>query len=72
MLKTTTSFLLYLETVPEGAGGETEFLADLDGGDVVYAARPVAGSILLFPHDVPHQGSGVGRFPKVLLRGDLY
>lgn len=70
--ETTTSFLLYLETVPVNEGGETEFLTGLDDGDVVCAARPIAGSILIFPHGLPHQGSGVGKFPKVLLRGDLY
>ena len=78
-LQTHVSFLLYLSTVPEGEGGETTFLTALpgDGGDgvepsVVFSCRPVEGSILLFPHETPHQGEAVGRFPKVLLRGDLY
>jgi len=70
--QTTTSFLLYLETVPEGEGGETEFLTAVQDGELVRAVRPLAGGILLFPHGVPHQGNGVGVCPKVLLRGDLY
>eukprot|EP00746_Dinoflagellata_sp_MGD_P136073 gnl/MRDRNA2_/MRDRNA2_70061_c0_seq2.p1 gnl/MRDRNA2_/MRDRNA2_70061_c0~~gnl/MRDRNA2_/MRDRNA2_70061_c0_seq2.p1 ORF type:complete len:276 (+),score=30.83 gnl/MRDRNA2_/MRDRNA2_70061_c0_seq2:60-887(+) len=70
--ETTTSFLLYLEDIPEGEGGETEFLTSVENGDVVASVLPKSGSILLFPHTVPHQGNGVGMHPKVLLRGDLY
>lgn len=74
----TTSMLLFTETVPEGEGGETEFLefVDEEGTEgkarVLFGARPVRGSILLFPHDVPHRGQFVGAHPKILLRGDLY
>lgn len=81
----TTSMLLFTETVPEGEGGETEFLDALeedetrgDDGEeaeevkVLFGARPVRGSILLFPHDIPHRGNCVGMCPKILLRGDLY
>mmetsp|Transcript_24726 Transcript_24726/g.46835 ORF Transcript_24726/g.46835 Transcript_24726/m.46835 type:complete len:187 (-) Transcript_24726:225-785(-) len=72
-LPSTTSFLLYLEDVPPGEGGETEFLTSVHGdGTVVWGVRPRAGSILIFPHDTPHQGAGVGLHPKVLLRGDMY
>jgi hypothetical protein len=59
--------------VPEGEGGETEFLKTVDGGggdNVLWAVRPQKGSILIFPHDTPHQGAGVGIYPKIILRGD--
>ena len=69
----------------KGEGGETEFLDALeedetrgDDGEeaeevkVLFGARPVRGSILLFPHDIPHRGNCVGMCPKILLRGDLY
>ena len=69
---TTTSFLLYLEDIPEGEGGETEFLTSVADGEEVEAVVPRSGSILLFPHNTPHQGNAVGKFPKILLRGDLY
>jgi len=76
-LPSTTSFLLYLEDVPEGEGGETEFLRSVDGGggrdtddNVLWSVRPQQGSILIFPHDTPHQGAGVGFHPKIILRGD--
>lgn len=69
---TTTSFLLYLATIPEGEGGETEFLTAVEDGDVVHSVVPKEGSISLFPHLTPHQGNCVGSHPKVLLRGDLY
>lgn len=77
--ETIVSFLLYLEDVPEGEGGETSFLdrlpEDCASGEqphVMVSIRPVRGSILLFPHSLPHQGEAVGRWPKVLLRGDMF
>jgi hypothetical protein len=75
----THSMLLFTSDVPEGEGGETEFLDGLEGknggaeeNDVLFAARPSRGSVLLFPHDAPHRGACVGLHPKILLRGDLY
>lgn len=75
--ESTTSMLLFTEDVPEGEGGETEFLTSLEGEageepEVLFGARPSRGSILLFPHQVPHRGACVGMHPKILLRGDLY
>ena len=75
--RSNTSFLLFLADIPEGEGGETEFLdcdggkGDNDGETVVGWVRPRRGSLLLFPHNVVHQGAGVGLFPKRLLRGDI-
>jgi hypothetical protein len=105
----THSMLLFTSDVPEGEGGETEFLdrvgcaggggvggvGSVYGGTrqksddtlegaikdetterveplVLFAARPVRGSILVFPHDVAHRGACVGSHAKILLRGDLY
>lgn len=75
----TTTFLLYLRSVPEGEGGETVFLdrlpKDCPEGEeprVLQSIVPVEGSILLFPHKTPHQGCAVGGHRKLLLRGDLY
>ena len=69
----TTSMLLFTEDVPEGEGGETEFLKSVgDEAKVLFGARPNRGSILLFPHGVAHRGNCVGLHLKVLLRGDLY
>ena len=71
--ESTTSFLLFTEEIPEGEGGETEFLESVDDdAKVLFGARPNRGSILLFPHGVAHRGNCVGCWPKVLLRGDLY
>ena len=61
-----------MEDIPEGEGGETEFLTSLQHGECVFSVLPRAGSILLFPHGIPHQGNGVGLYPKTLLRGDLF
>ena len=76
---TSVSLLLYLEEIPDGEGGETTFLDKLpdacaDGEEpaVLCSVCPRAGSILLFPHELPHRGEAVGSHPKVLLRGDLY
>mmetsp|Transcript_28236 Transcript_28236/g.72282 ORF Transcript_28236/g.72282 Transcript_28236/m.72282 type:complete len:167 (+) Transcript_28236:107-607(+) len=76
---TSVSFLLYLSSVPEGEGGETTILDRLpeqctadESPRELLRVQPIKGSLLLFPHDTPHQGEAVGEFPKVLLRGDLY
>ena len=68
------------DSVPEGEGGETHFLdklpSDCADGDapprVLQSVTPRAGSILLFPHATPHEGTAVGSHRKLLLRGDLY
>ena len=70
---TNCSMLLYLTTIPEDEGGETDFLSDVkDEDSVVFSVRPERGSLLLFPHDVPHVGRAVSAsYPKILLRGDV-
>ncbi|EEH57665.1 uncharacterized protein MICPUCDRAFT_47019 [Micromonas pusilla CCMP1545] len=69
----TNSFLLFMASVPPGEGGETEFLAEAnDDAEVLFGGRPVRGSVLVFPHGVPHRGQFVSSHAKVLLRGDLY
>ena len=69
----TNSFLLFMASVPPGEGGETEFLAEAnDDSEVLFGGRPVRGSVLVFPHGVPHRGQFVSSHAKVLLRGDLY
>eukprot|EP00802_Teleaulax_amphioxeia_P024890 Tamp_25655.p1 GENE.Tamp_25655~~Tamp_25655.p1 ORF type:complete len:283 (+),score=57.42 Tamp_25655:115-849(+) len=68
--QTTTSFLLYMRDTP--TGGTTDFLDDVTDGNVLYSVAPRRGSILVFPHDTPHEGAGVGGDRKVLLRGDLF
>jgi len=69
--KSTTSMLLYLSDTEEGEG-ETEFLVALDSEDVIATVRPTYGSVLVFPHRLPHQGQCVGASGKFLLRADLY
>ena len=68
---TTTSFLLYLADSRET--GATNFLAAKhEGAEVLATCRPRRGSLLVFPHAVPHEGLGVGAEGKLVLRGDLY
>ena len=65
--ESTTSFLLFTEEIPEGEGGETEFLESVDDdAKVLFGARPNRGSILLFPHGVAHRRS---KQPGELRRG---
>jgi hypothetical protein len=68
--QTTTSFLLYLQDTP--TEGTTNFLDAVADGTLLHTISPRRGSILLFPHNTPHEGSGVGAERKVLLRGDLF
>jgi len=65
--ETTHSFLLYLATTRDG--GATQFVC---GDDVIIATvTPRRGSLLVFPHEIPHQGEACAADPKILLRGDL-
>jgi hypothetical protein len=68
--QTTTTFLLYLQDTP--TEGSTNFLDAVADGTLLHTISPRRGSILLFPHNTPHEGSGVGAERKVLLRGDLF
>ena len=62
--ESTTSFLLFTEEIPEGEGGETEFLESVDDdAKVLFGARPNRGSILPFLTALHTEGtaSGAGR-----------
>lgn len=70
-LRSTHSFLLYLSTCEKG--GETVLLGDVAGeGRNVFLAtvKPKTGTLLLFPHETPHEGAVVESVPKLLIRGE--
>jgi len=71
LLVTSTS-LSRAESALAGAhiGGTTDFLS-ATSGEVLHSVVPRRGSILLFPHEALHEGTGVGADSKFLLRGDL-
>eukprot|EP00941_MAST-03F_sp_MAST-3F-sp1_P001654 g1654.t1 len=69
-IRSTHTFLLYLETVD---GGETALLDHVEcEGKVLFKCGCVRGRIFLFPHDTPHCGLVVEETPKRLIRGEVY
>jgi len=71
--RTNASALVFLTDVPEGEGGETEFLKSVtsDESEVLFSVRPTRGAMVIFNHDTPHVGRCVGAYPKRLLRLDV-
>lgn len=68
--QSNASFLFYLTTCHDS--GCTRFLSSLTPPLHALAdVFPRCNSLLLFPHDCPHEGDCVsGGAPKILLRGD--
>jgi hypothetical protein len=63
---------IYLNTVPDDAGGATRFLKE-EGGEweVISATQPVLGTGVIFRDDVWHDGAPVLSGEKFLLRTDI-
>jgi hypothetical protein len=66
------SLNIYLNTVPEDAGGATRFLKEEgDEWEVISATQPVLGTGVIFRDDVWHDGAPVFSGEKFLLRTDI-
>ena len=65
---TMLTLQLYLNDVPLEAGGQTAFLHDLQERRVSF--EPRAGSALLPPHNLLHEGSLLGAGHKHTMRTD--
>merc|ERR1712195_220638 len=71
----THTFLFYLESIPAGKGGETDFMETVAAGNdahVQASVRPERNALLLFCARAAHVGREVQPgWPKVVLRGDV-
>eukprot|EP00435_Cladocopium_sp_Y103_P061167 s1509_g22.t2 len=66
---TSHTLLLYLTDCH--AGGETQLLESQGtSARVMASVSSRRGRVLLFPHDVLHEGTALERLPKVMLRAD--
>lgn len=60
--------MMYLNTVQPDAGGKTRFYS---GGELVGAISPKIGSVVIFEHDILHDGEYfAGPDEKYILRSD--
>lgn len=68
-IESKMTFLLYLN---DGyAGGETNFYSDKDKSELLFSYQGKVGDVLIFDHDIWHEGSAVLSGTKYILRSDL-
>jgi Rps23 Pro-64 3,4-dihydroxylase Tpa1-like proline 4-hydroxylase len=74
--KSDLTCLLYLNTLNENEGGETVFYSEMminGKRDVIKKIHPHVGSIVIFEHQIWHEGLPVlGDNPKYVLRTDIF
>jgi len=61
---------IYLDDVPDGAGGNTRFYAGRTG-PLTETVRPQRGAAIVFAHDLWHDGEPVSRGKKHVVRTDV-
>lgn len=70
-IQSTHTFILYLTDCVQG--GATSLIRSLSGPgrhEKLAVVRPVRGTLLLFPHQCPHESEAVVDVPKLLVRGE--
>jgi hypothetical protein len=66
------TFMVYLNGAADFAGGSTRFFAKRGApADSMVEIAPVAGTLMLFRHDLWHDGEGVRGGVKYVLRSDV-
>ncbi len=70
-VRSALTFMLYLNDAAEFSGGDTRFFASRTAEAVTHRVTPAAGSVVLFDHDLWHDGETVTDGVKFILRSDL-
>ena len=71
-LRSRFTVMLYLNDVSPENGGSTRFYATAIDGDTVAAKiQPVAGMVVIFPHDYLHDGEELFGGLKYIMRSDV-
>jgi prolyl 4-hydroxylase len=70
--KSWYTFMIYLNNEDEFEGGHTRFLQDMNHLDqALYSVEPKAGTALVFPHQLLHEGQLVTSGTKYIMRSEL-
>jgi len=65
------TFMVYLNDAAEFSGGSTRFFPERGAPPSDLTVSPTAGTLILFRHDLWHDGEEVGRGVKYVLRSDI-
>ncbi|XZF16578.1 2OG-Fe(II) oxygenase [Chitinophagaceae bacterium MMS25-I14] len=65
------TFMLYLNDATEFEGGRTLFFRDKDTTEIWAAYTPVQGDLIVFDHNIWHEGEMLQSGTKYVLRSDL-
>lgn len=65
------TFLLYLNDSNEFDGGETQFFNSKTDGRIIHEVKPTKGKLVIFDHQIWHNGGEVQNGTKYILRSDF-
>ncbi|MBL4843991.1 MAG: 2OG-Fe(II) oxygenase, partial [Planctomycetes bacterium] len=65
------TFMLYLNNAESFSGGATRFFDDRQGASTLASIRPEQGTVIVFGHDLWHDGQPVPSGTKYVLRSDV-
>ncbi len=70
-IQSKLTFMIYLNSATEFEGGNTQFFKTKDATDVWASYTPVQGDLIVFDHNVWHEGAMLLKGEKFVLRSDI-
>jgi hypothetical protein len=70
-LQSIYTVMAYLNDVPSGNGGATRFFSELQQGSLPLYIQPKKGSIVIFNHNIAHDGEQLRGDEKYIMRSDI-
>lgn len=70
-VRSALTFMIYLNDAVEFSGGDTRFFASRTAAEVTHRVTPAGGTLIIFDHDLWHEGAVVTAGVKYILRSDL-
>ena len=70
-VRSALTFMIYLNDAAAFSGGDTRFFASRTSEEVTRRVTPAAGTLIVFDHDLWHDGAVVTDGVKYILRSDL-
>jgi hypothetical protein len=70
-LKSIYTVMAYLNDVPDGQGGTTRFFSEIEPGSPPIYVKPKKGSVVIFNHNIAHDGERLTGNEKYIMRSDI-
>ena len=70
-LQSIYTVMAYLNDVPDGQGGATRFLSEIEPGSSPIYVRPKKESVVVFAHNIAHDGERLLGDEKYIMRSDI-